>query len=32
VIAAASRNLLATIGGGFVLFFLLRWAFGQLPL
>jgi branched-subunit amino acid transport protein len=32
VIAAVTRHLLATIGGGFVLFFLLRWGFGQLPL
>lgn len=31
-IAAISRNLLATIAGGFLSFFLLRWAFGQLPL
>lgn len=30
-IAALSRNLLATIGGGLLLFFILRWAFGQLP-
>ena len=29
-IAALSRNLLATIGGGLVVFFLLRWAFGQI--
>jgi branched-subunit amino acid transport protein len=28
-IAALSRNLLATIGGGLVVFFLLRWAMGQ---
>jgi branched-subunit amino acid transport protein len=32
VIAAFSRNLLATIAGGLLSFFLLRWAFGQLPL
>ncbi|MGE4408480.1 AzlD domain-containing protein [Pseudomonas sp.] len=32
VIAAFSRNLLATIVGGLLSFFLLRWAFGQLPL
>ncbi|MCQ4289017.1 AzlD domain-containing protein [Pseudomonas stutzeri] len=32
LIAAISRNLLATIGGGLLSFFLLRWAFGQLPL
>lgn len=31
-IAALSRNLLATIGGGMLVFFLLRWALGQLPL
>ncbi|MBU1330064.1 MAG: AzlD domain-containing protein [Gammaproteobacteria bacterium] len=31
-IAALTRHLLATIGGGFLLFFLLRWAMGQLPL
>ena len=30
-IAALSRNLLATIGGGFLVFFVLRWALGQLP-
>ena len=30
VIAAVSRNLLATIGGGLVVFFLLRWALGQI--
>jgi len=30
-IAALSRNLLATIGGGLLVFFLLHWAFGQLP-
>ncbi|WP_263138542.1 AzlD domain-containing protein [Pseudomonas sp. RIT-PI-AD] len=32
LIAALSRHLLATIGGGLACFFLLRWAFGQLPL
>ncbi len=32
VIAALTRHLLATIGGGLVLFFLLRWWLGQLPL
>lgn len=32
VISALTRNLLATIGGGLALFFLLRWAFGQLPI
>jgi branched-subunit amino acid transport protein len=32
LIAAWSRHLLATIGGGLLIFFLLRWAFGQLPL
>ncbi|WP_339463479.1 AzlD domain-containing protein [Pseudomonas sp. EA_105y_Pfl2_R69] len=31
-IAALSRHLLATIGGGLLVFFLLRWWFGQLPL
>lgn len=31
-IAAFSRHLLASIGGGLALFFLLRWALGQLPL
>ena len=30
-IAALSRNLLATIAGGFLVFFLLRWTLGQLP-
>ena len=30
-IAAFTRHLLATIGGGLLVFFLLRWAFGQLP-
>lgn len=32
LIAAFSRNLLATIAGGLLSFFLLRWAFGQLPI
>ena len=31
-IAAFTRHLLATIGGGLLVFFLLRWAFGQLPI
>lgn len=31
-IAVWSRHLLATIGGGLLIFFLLRGAFGQLPL
>ncbi len=31
-IAALSRNLLATIGGGFLVFFALRWVLGQLPI
>ncbi|SFP44191.1 AzlD domain-containing protein [Pseudomonas borbori] len=31
-IAAVSRHLLATIGGGLLVFFLLRWALGQLPI
>ena len=30
-IAALTRHLLATIGGGLRVFFLLRWAMGQLP-
>ncbi|WP_347902536.1 AzlD domain-containing protein [Pseudomonas purpurea] len=30
-IAALSRHLLATIGGGMLVFFLLRWMLGQLP-
>lgn len=30
-IAALTRHLLATIGGGLLVFFLLRWALGQLP-
>jgi branched-subunit amino acid transport protein len=29
-IAAISRNLLATIGGGLLVFFLLRWAMAQM--
>ncbi|MDH0747258.1 AzlD domain-containing protein [Pseudomonas sp. GD03842] len=29
-IAALSRNLLATIGGGLLVFFLLRWLMGQI--
>ncbi|WP_110949428.1 AzlD domain-containing protein [Pseudomonas bohemica] len=29
-IAALSRDLLATIGGGLAVFFLLRWAMGQI--
>ncbi|CAD5108693.1 AzlD domain-containing protein [Zestomonas carbonaria] len=32
LIAALSRHLLATILGGLSIFFLLRWALGQLPL
>jgi branched-subunit amino acid transport protein len=31
-IAGVTRHLLATIGGGLLVFFLLRWWFGQLPL
>lgn len=31
-IAVLTRNLLATIAGGLLCFFLLRWAFGQLTL
>ncbi|MCG4454839.1 AzlD domain-containing protein [Pseudomonas sp. MMS21-TM103] len=31
-IAAITRHLLTTIGGGLLLFFLMRWAMGQLPL
>ncbi|MEK1904654.1 MAG: AzlD domain-containing protein [Pseudomonas sp.] len=31
-IAAVTRHLLATIGGGLLVFFLLRWVLGQLPL
>ncbi|MBB1519219.1 AzlD domain-containing protein [Aquipseudomonas guryensis] len=31
-IAALTRNLLATIAGGLLVFFLLRWFFGQLPI
>ncbi|MFW0757111.1 AzlD domain-containing protein [Pseudomonas sp. H11T01] len=30
-IAALIRHLLATIGGGLLVFFLLRWMMGQLP-
>ena len=32
LIAALTRHLLATIGGGLLIFFLLRWALGQLPI
>ena len=32
VIATLTRHLLATIGGGLLVFFLLRWTFGQLPI
>ena len=32
LIAALTRPLLATIGGGLLIFFLLRWALGQLPI
>lgn len=32
LVAALTRHLLATIAGGLACFFLLRWAFGQLPL
>jgi branched-subunit amino acid transport protein len=32
VIAACTRHLLLTIGGSLLVFFLLRWSFGQLPL
>ncbi|BAN46986.1 AzlD domain-containing protein [Metapseudomonas resinovorans] len=32
LIAALTRHLLATILGGLVLFFLLRWVMGQLPI
>ncbi|MES2818005.1 MAG: AzlD domain-containing protein [Pseudomonadota bacterium] len=32
LIAALSRHLLATIGGGLLVFFLLRWSLGQLPI
>lgn len=32
LIAAVSRHLLATIGGGLLVFFLLRAALGQLPI
>ncbi|MBM7059714.1 AzlD domain-containing protein [Pseudomonas sp. UL073] len=31
LIAALSRHLLGTILGGLLIFFLLRWTFGQLP-
>ncbi|VVN85312.1 AzlD domain-containing protein [Pseudomonas fluorescens] len=31
-IAALTRHLLATIGGGLLVFFLLRWMMGQLPI
>jgi branched-subunit amino acid transport protein len=31
-IAAVTRHVLATIGGGLLVFFLLRWMMGQLPL
>lgn len=31
-IATLTRHLLATIGGGLLVFFLLRWAMGQLPI
>lgn len=31
LIAALTRHLLATIAGGLLIFFLLRWALGQLP-
>jgi len=32
VIAVVTRHLLATIGGGLLIFFGLRWALGQLPI
>lgn len=32
VIAVLTRHLLATIAGGLLVFFLLRWALGQLPI
>ena len=32
VMAALTRHLLATIGGGLLVFFLLRWVLGQLPI
>ena len=32
LVAALTRNLLATIAGGLLSFFVMRWAFGQLPL
>jgi branched-subunit amino acid transport protein len=31
-LSTLTRNLLATIGGGLLVFFLLRWALGQLPI
>lgn len=31
-IAALTRHLLATIGGGLLVFFMVRWLLGQLPL
>ncbi|GGH94811.1 branched-chain amino acid transport [Pseudomonas fluvialis] len=31
LVAAVTRHLLATIASGLLLFFVLRWAFGQLP-
>lgn len=31
-IAGVTRHLLAAIGGGLLLFFVLRWQFGQLPI
>lgn len=31
-IAVVTRHLLSTIGGGLLIFFLLRWAMGQLPI
>ena len=31
-IAALTRHLLATIGGGLLVFFIVRWLLGQLPL
>ncbi|WP_083328666.1 hypothetical protein [Phytopseudomonas seleniipraecipitans] len=31
-IAVVTRHLLATIGGGLVIFFLLRWTLGLLPI
>ncbi|GAD63878.1 MULTISPECIES: AzlD domain-containing protein [Pseudomonadaceae] len=32
LIAALTRHLLATIGGGMLVFFLLRWWLGQMPI